>query len=185
LVSFRPAETAGGWNGEVQTAQIFVAVMGASNYIYVEATFTQQLPDWTASHVRAFNYFGGITKQIVPDNLKSGVTKACLYEPTLNRTYADLARHYGTAICPARPHRPRDKAKVEVGVQIVGRWILARLRNKRFFSLAALNADIRTLLDNLNGRPLRGWGRSRGDLFEELDRPALIPLPAEPFEYAE
>jgi transposase len=171
--------------GEVQTAQIFVAVMGASNYTYVEATFTQKLPDWIASHVRAFSYFGGTTKQIVPDNLRSGVTKACLYEPAINRTYADLARHYTTAICPARPRRPRDKAKAEVGVQIVGRWILARLRNKRFFSLAALNVDIRILLDDLNKRPLRGWGRSRRDLFEELDRPALNPLPAVPYEYAE
>jgi transposase len=171
--------------GEVQTAQIFVAVMGASNYIYVEATFTQKLPDWIASHVRAFSYFGGTTKQIVPDNLRSGVTRACLYEPTINRTYADLAHHYATAICPARPRRPRDKSKVEVGVQIVGRWILARLRNKRFFSLAALNVDIRVLLDDLNKRPLRGWGRSRRDLFEELDRPALNPLPAVPYEYAE
>jgi transposase len=178
-------EVVDGATGEVQTAQIFVAVMGASHYVYVEATSTQKLPDWIASHVRAFNYFGGATKQIVPDNLKSGVTKACLYEPTINRTYADLARHYSTAICPARPRRPRDKSKVEVGVQIVSRWILARLRNKRFFSLAALNGDIRALLDDLNKRPLRGWGRSRRDLFEELDRPALNPLPAEPYEYAE
>jgi len=178
-------EVVDGLTGEVQTAQIFVAVMGASHYIYVEASFTQKLQDWIASHVRAFNYFGGTTRQIVPDNLKSGVTKACLYEPTINRTYADLARHYRTAICPARPRRPRDKSKVEVGVQIVSRWILARLRNKRFFSLAALNSDIRILLDDLNKRPLRGWGRSRRDLFEELDRPALNPLPTEPYEYAE
>lgn len=178
-------EVVDGSTGEVQTAQIFVAVMGASNYIYVEATLTQKLSDWIASHVRAFNYFGGTTKQIVPDNLKSGVTKACLYEPTINRTYTDLARHYATAICPARPRRPRDKAKAEVGVQIVGRWILARLRNKRFFSLSALNTDIRILLDDLNKRPLRGWGRSRRDLFEELDRPVLNPLPVEPYEYAE
>ena len=178
-------EIVNGSTGEVQTAQIFVSVMGASSYIYAEATLSQKLPDWIASHVRAFNYFGGTTKQVVPDNLKSGVTKACLYEPTINRTYADFARHYSTAICPARPRRPRDKAKVEVGVQVVGRWILARLRNKRFFSLAVLNADILTLLDDLNKRPLRGWGRSRRDLFEELDRPVLIPLPTEPYEYAE
>ena len=178
-------EIVNGSTGEVQTAQIFVSVMGASSYIYAEATLSQKLPDWIASHVRAFNYFGGTTKQVVPDNLKSGVTKACLYEPTINRTYADFARHYSTAICPARPRRPRDKAKVEVEVQVVGRWILARLRNKRFFSLAVLNADILTLLDDLNKRPLRGWGRSRRDLFEELDRPVLIPLPTEPYEYAE
>ena len=103
----------------------------------------------------------------------------------VNRTYADLARHYGTAIVPARPYKPRDKAKVEVGVQIVGRWILARLRNRRFFSLAALNQAIRALLDDLNDRPLRGWGRSRRELFEEIERPALTPLPPEAYEYAE
>jgi hypothetical protein len=103
----------------------------------------------------------------------------------VNRTYADLARHYGTAISPARPHHPKDKSKVEVGVQIVGRWILARLRNRRFFSLAALNEAIRGLLVDLNDRPLRGWGRSRRQLFDEVDRPALLPLPDEPYEYAE
>jgi transposase len=178
-------EVIDGRTGEVHTAQMFVTVMGASNYLYAEATFTQTLPDWIASHVRAFTFYGGTTKQIVPDNLKAGITKACLYEPMVNRTYADLARHYQTAICPARPYRPRDKAKVEVGVQIIGRWILARLRNRRFLSLAALNSEIRALLEDVNKRPLRGWGRSRRDLFEELDRPALAPLPAEPYEYAE
>jgi hypothetical protein len=115
-------------------------------------------------------------QQVVQDNLKSGVTKACLYESTINRTNADFASRYNTAICPAPPRRPRNKAKVEVGVQVVGRWILARLPNKRFFSLAELNTDVRTVLDDLNRRPLRGWGRSRRDLFEELDRPVLIPL---------
>jgi transposase len=178
-------EVVDGATGEVHRAQIFVAVMGASNYIYAEATFTQTLPDWIGSHVRAFNFYGGATQQVVPDNLKAGITKACLNEPMVNRTYADFARHYRTAICPARPYRARDKAKVEVGVQIVGRWILARLRNRRFFSLAALNAEIRVLLDELNNRRLRGWDRTRRDLFEELDRPALTPLPDEPYEYAE
>ncbi|MGY3464662.1 transposase [Bradyrhizobium sp. LM6.11] len=119
------------------------------------------------------------------DNLKAGITRACFHEPMVNRTYADLARHYRTAIVPARPYRPRDKAKVEVGVQIVGRWILARLRNRRFFSLAALNEAIHALLVELNDRPLRSWGRSRRDLFEELDRLALTPLPDEPYQYAE
>ena len=119
------------------------------------------------------------------DNLKAGIARACFHEPMVNRTYADLARHYETAILPARPYRPKDKAKAEVGVQIVGRWILARLRNHRFFSLAALNEAIRTLLVELNNRPLRSWGRSRRDLFDELDRPALIALPDEPYEYAE
>src|SRR5258706_10803312 len=140
---------------------------------------------WIASHVRAFSFFGGVARQTVSDNLKAGITRACFHEPMVNRTYADLARHYRTAIVPARPYRPRDKAKVEVGVQIVGRWILARLRNRRFFSLAALNEAIYALLVELNDRPLRSWGRSRRDLFEELDHPALTPLPDEPYEYAE
>lgn len=171
--------------GERRTAQIFVAVLGASNYTYAEASLSQSLPDWIASHVRAFAYFGGAARQTVSDNLKAGITRACFHEPMVNRTYADLARHYRTAIVPARPYRPRDKAKVEVGVQIVGRWILARLRNHRFFSLAALNEAIHALLVELNDRPLRSWGRSRRDLFEELDRPALTPLPDEPYQYAE
>jgi transposase len=126
-----------------------------------------------------------VARQTVSDNLKAGITRACFHEPMVNRTYADLARHYRTAIVPARPYRPRDKAKVEVGVQIVGRWILARLRNRRFFSLAALNEAIHALLVELNDRPLRSWGRSRRDLFEELDRPALTALPDEPYQYAE
>jgi transposase len=178
-------EVVDGLTGEVLTAQIFVAVLGASNYTYAEATFTQSLPDWIGSHVRAFTFFHGVARQIVSDNLKAGITRACFHEPMVNRTYADLARHYGTAILPARPYKPRDKAKVEVGVQIVGRWILARLRNHRFFSLVALNDAIHTLLVDLNSRPLRRWARSRRDLFEELDQPALVPLPDEPYEYAE
>ncbi len=178
-------EVVDGLTGEVLTAQVFVAVLGASNYTYAEATFTQSLPDWISSHVRAFAYLGGVARQTVSDNLKAGVTRACFHEPMVNRTYADLARHYGTAISPARPHHPKDKSKVEVGVQIVGRWILARLRNRRFFSLAALNEAIRGLLVDLNDRTLRGWGRSRRQLFDELDRPALLPLPNEPYEYAE
>jgi transposase len=178
-------EVIDGLTGEVFSAQIFVAVLGASNYTYAEATFTQSLPDWISSHVRAFTFLGGTTRQTVSDNLKAGITRACFHEPMVNRTYADLARHYKTAILPARPYHPRDKAKVEVGVQIVGRWILARLRNRRFFSLAALNEAIRDLLVDLNNRALRSWGRSRRELFDELDRPALTPLPDEPYEYAE
>lgn len=179
-------EVVDGLSGEVRRMQIFVAVLGASNYTYAEASLSQSLPDWIASHVRAFAYFGGVARQTVSDNLKAGITRACFHEPMVNRTYADLARHYRTAIVPARPYRPRDKAKVEVGVQIVGRWILARLRNRRFFSLASLNEAIHALLVELNDRPLRSWGRSRrDDLFEELDRPALTPLPDEPYEYAE
>ena len=178
-------EVIDGLTGEVLTAQIFVAVLGASNYTYAEATFTQSLPDWIASHVRAFTFFGGAARQTVSDNLKAGISRACFHEPMVNRTYADLARHYGTAVLPARPHHPKDKSKVEVGVQIVGRWILARLRNQRFFSLAALNQAIRGLLADLNNRTLRSWGRSRHQLLDELDRPALLPLPSEPYEYAE
>jgi transposase len=178
-------EVIDGLTGEIRKAQIFVAVLGASNLTYVEASFTQSLPDWIASHVRAFAFMGGVARQTVIDNLRAGITRACFHEPEVNRTYADMARHYGTAILPARPYRPRDKAKVEVGVQIVGRWILARLRNRQFFSLGDLNAAIQGLLADLNKRPLRGWGRSRQSLFEELDRPALAPLPSEPYEYAE
>ena len=174
-----------GLTGEIRVAQIFVAVMGASNYTYAEASLSQSLPDWIGSHVRAFSYFGGVTAQTISDNLKAGITKACLHEPMVNRTYADFARHYGTALLPARPYRPKDKAKAEVGVQIVGRWVLARLRNHRFYSLGALNRDIWALLADLNQRPLRGWNRSRRELFDALDRPALKPLPDEPYEYAE
>ncbi len=171
--------------GEVRTAQIFVATLGASNYTYVEATWTQSLPDWIASHVRAFDFFGGVTAQVVPDNLKSGVTKACFYEPTLNRTYGEMAEHYDTAIVPARPYKPKDKAKVEGAVLIAQRWIMARLRKQRFFTLDDLNAAIRPLLEQLNTKVTRHLGASRQDLFTRLDQPALKPLPVEPYVYAE
>jgi transposase len=171
--------------GEVRAAQIFVAVLGASNYTYAEAVWTQTLPDWIGAHVRALAFLGGVPRQIVPDNLRSGVLRANWYEPGLNPTYRDLAAHYGTAILPARVRRPRDKAKVEAGVLVVERWILARLRHQRFASLAALNAAIAALLKDLNARPMRRLGASRRQLFEELDRPALADLPAEPFVYAE
>jgi transposase len=136
-------------------------------------------------HVNALTSLGGVPRQIVSDNLKAGISKACFYEPTVNRTYADMAAHYHTAIIPARPYKPRDKAKVEVGVQVVQRWILARLRNRRFFSLTELNRAIRELVDNLNDRPMRGWGTTRRALFEQLDRPALLELPPTPYEYAD
>jgi transposase len=174
-----------GRTGEIRAAQIFVAVMGASSYTYAEASWTQTLPDWIGSHVRALAFMGGVPAQLVPDNPKVGVTRANWYEPGLNRTYLDLATHYRTAILPARPRRPRDKAKVEVGVLVVERWILARLRNRRFFSLAELNRAIGELIADLNARPMRRLGVSRRDLFRELDCPALKPLPAEPYEYAE
>ena len=174
-----------GRTGEIRQAQVFVAVMGASSYTYAEASWTQTLPDWIGSHVRALAFMGGVPAQLVPDNPKVGVTRANWYEPGLNRTYLDLATHYRTAILPARPRRPRDKAKVEVGVLVVERWILARLRNRRFFSLAELNQAISELVADLNARPMRRLGVSRRDLFLELDRPALKSLPAEPYEYAE
>jgi transposase len=171
--------------GEVRTAQLFVATLGASSYTYVEASWTQSLPDWISSHVRAFDFFGGVPAQVVSDNLKAGVTKACFYEPSINRTYADMATHYDTAIVPARPRKPKDKAKVEGAVLLIERWILARLRNQRFFSLDELNTAIRPLLDQLNEKVTRHLGASRRDLFKTLDRPALKPLPVEPYVYAE
>jgi len=173
-----------GLTGEVREAQLFVAVLGASSYTYAEATWTQSLPDWTGSHCRAFSFFGGVTAQVVSDNLKSGITKACFYEPAVNRTYSNLARHYDTAIVPARPYKPRDKAKVEVAVQLAERWILAALRNRQFFTLAELNAAIRGLLEKLNNRVTRHLGTSRAHLFEDLDRPALKALPQEAYAYA-
>src|SRR6202049_1779078 len=158
----RPGGVVDVLTGEVIPVQIFVAVLGASNFTYAEAVWSQKLPDWIAAHVRAFAYFGGAARQTVSDNLKAGITKASFYEPLVNRTYADMARHYRTAIVPARPYKPRDKAKVEVGVQVVGRWILARLRHRRFFSLADLNAAIRALLDDLNDRRCAAGVRAGG-----------------------
>jgi transposase len=163
--------------------ELFVGVLGASNYTYAEATATQQLPDWLASHTRMFAYFGGVTTAIVCDQLKSGVTLPCRYEPGLQRTYEEFAVHMGTTILPARPKKPRDKAKIEVGVQVAERWILARLRHETFFALPTLNARIADLLEDLNARRMRHYGVSRRALFARLDRPALRPLPATPFVY--
>jgi transposase len=171
--------------GEVRQAQVFVAVWGASSYTFAEATWSQGLADWIGSHVRAFEFGGGVTELVIPDNLRSGVSRACRYEPELNPTYQDLAVHYGVAVMPARVRKPRDKAKVESGVQLVQRWILARLRHRKFFSLAELNESIRELLGPLNERPFRKLPGSRRSLFESLDRPALRPLPGERFPYAE
>lgn len=171
-------------SGEVRAMKLFVAAMGASNYTYAEAVATEGLEDWIGAHVRMFPFLGGVPKAVVPDNLKAAVLKADRYDPGLNRTYADMAEHYGTAILPARPRKPRDKAKVEVAVQVAQRWILARLRNRRFFSLAELNAEIRQLRDELNMRVMRGYGASRADLFATLDRPHLQPLPTTPYAFA-
>jgi transposase len=171
--------------GEVTDVELFVAVLGASNLTYAEATYTQRGPDWIASHVRAFEYFGGVTAALVPDQLKSGVTRACRYEPEVQRTYEEMAQHYGTTVLPARPAHPRDKAKVEVAVQIAQRWLLARIRDEVFHSLAALNARLRELLNDLNGREMRRYGKSRRALFEAIERTALRPLPSTRFEYAD
>ena len=168
----------------MQTAQIFVAALGASHYTYVEATLTQSLADWLGAHVRAFEYFGGVTELVVIDNLKSGVQRACRYEPDLNPSYQDLAEHYGVAVLPARVRKPRDKAKVEVAVQGVERWILAPLRHATFFSLAELNAALWAELTPYNERPLSREAGTRRSRFLELDRPALKPLPARRYQLA-
>jgi len=170
--------------GEVRQAQIFIGVLGASNYTYVEAQWSQQLPNWIGGHVRMFEFFGGVPEIVVPDNLKAGVKHPCRYEPDLNPTYQDLAQHYGVAVIPTRVRKPKDKAKAEVGVQVAERWILARLRNRTFFGLADLNQAISELLDSLNGRLMEHLGRSRREFFEMLDQPALRPLPEQPYEFA-
>ena len=171
--------------GIVKEAQVFVAVMGASSYTYAEATLSQSLPDWLGSHVRAFRFFGGLPQIIVPDNLRSAVSKPCRYEPKLNPSYAELADHYNVAVMPARVRKPRDKAKAEAGVQLVQRWILAVLRNRTFFSLDELNEAIALLLIRLNAKPFRKISGSRESLFTELDKPALAPLPNNHYEYAD
>jgi transposase len=178
-------EVIDGATGEVITAQLFVAALGASNQTYAEATWTQGLADWIGSHTRAFAFFGGVPAMVVSDNLKSGITKACFYEPAVNRTYAEMAAHYDTAVLPARPYKPRDKAKVEVAVQVATRWIIAKLRNRRFFSLAKLNEAIAELVTALNNRVTRHLGASRQGLFDEVERSALKRLPAETYVYAE
>ena len=171
--------------GEIRTAQVFVAVLGASSYTYAEATWSQALPDWIASHQRAFRFFGGVTELQIPDNLRAGVTDPNRYTPQINATYAEMAAHYRTAVLPARPRKPKDKAKAEVAVQIVERWILARLRHQTFFTLAELNRAIAALLPDLNNRPFQGQDVCRRDLYDRLDAPALKPLPLAPYEYAE
>ncbi|MBA3357490.1 MAG: IS21 family transposase [Pyrinomonadaceae bacterium] len=171
--------------GEIKEAQIFVAVLGASNYTYAEATWTQGLADWIGSHTRAFSFFEGVPALIIPDNTRSAVSKACRYEPLLNTSYYQMLAHYGTAALPARPYKPRDKAKVEVAVQVVERWILARLRKQTFFSLPELNRAIHYLLTALNQRPFKKLPGCRRSQFEALDQPALRPLPAQAYEYAE
>ena len=171
--------------GAVTQAQIFVAVLGASNYAFAEATADQAIESWVGSHVHAFEYFDGVPGKVVPDNLRAGVTKACRYEPEINRTYAEMIAHYGTAVIPARVRRPQDKAKVEAGVQLVERWILAAIRNQKFFSLAELNKAIRELLVKLNERAFQKLPGSRKSVWEEQERPALKLLPATRYELAQ
>jgi transposase len=171
-------------SGEIHRAEIFVAVLGASSYTYAEATLSQQLPDWIASHVRCFEFLGCVPALLIPDQLKSAIKLACRYEPECTSTYEDLARHYGTAVLAARPKHPRDKAAVENGVLVVQRWILARLRNRQFFSLEALNAAIGELLVVLNNRAFKKLEGCRASAFDAIDRPAMKALPATRYEYA-
>jgi transposase len=170
--------------GEIQEAEIFVMVLGASSYTYVEAQWHQDLPNWTGGHVRGYMFFGGVTEVVVPDNLRAAVSHPSHYDPEINPTYQEMAEHYGVAVVPARAFHPRDKSKAEVGVQNVERWILARLRNQKFFSLVELNKAIRELLEDFNNRKMEHLGKSRRELFELVDKPALKPLPATPYEFA-
>jgi transposase len=171
--------------GEIRSVELFVGVLGASNLIYAEATPDQTLESWIGAHLRMVEFWGGCVEIFVPDNLKSGVDKACRYEPGLNRTYEDFARHYRAAVIPARPYKARDKAKVETAVLVAQRWILARLRNRTFFGLAELNGAIRELLVLANNRPMQKLGVSRRELFEQIDCPALRSLPANRYELGE
>lgn len=170
--------------GEITESQIFVAVLGVSNYMYVEAVSSQDLTNWLSCHVRTFNFYKGVPEIVVPDNLKAAVNKPCRYEPDLNPSYQDLAQHYGVAIIPARVRKPQDKAKAETGVQITERQILAPLRNEIFFSLQELNRTLWKRLADVNKRVMKSYGVSRKELFETLDRPALKPLPLKNYEMA-
>ena len=171
--------------GDIKKAQIFVAVLGASNYTYAEASWSQKLSDFITSHVNAFRFFEGVPALVVPDNLKSAVNKPCLYDPEINRSYHEMALHYDTVILPARVRKPQDKAKVEVGVQIVQRWILAVLRHCQFFSLEDLNREILNLLEKLNQKPFKKLKGSRVERYETFDYPNLKPLPQIPYTYAQ
>ena len=171
--------------GEIKEAEIFVAVLGASNYTYAEALESQDIPSWINAHIHAFEYFGGVARITIPDNLKSGVSKACRYEPDLSPTYQDMAEHYGTAVIPARVARPKDKAKVEAGVLLVTRWITAALRHHTFFSIREVNDKVMELLERLNTRKFKKLDSTRRELFETIDKPSLLPLPQTRYQYAE
>lgn len=180
--------------GAEHRAQIFVAVLGASNYTFAWASLSQKLPDWIEAQVRALKFFGGVPRAIVCDNLKAAIAKPLWFEPSVTKTFSDMATHYDTTVLPTRPRKPRDKGKVEGAVLIVERWIFvsetrlrhdARLRNRQFFSIEAMNMAIAELLEDLNARTMRRVGRSRRELFEDIERPALGRLPEATFEYAE
>jgi len=171
--------------GEVRNAQIFIAVLGASSYTFAEATWTQSIPDWLGSHCRALEFFGGVPQVFVPDNLKAGISKPHRYDPVINPAYYSLAKHYHAAVVPARVKRPRDKAKAEVAVQVVERWILAVFRHRKFFSLDEVNEAISERLDPLNNKPFKKMEGSRMSLFLSLDKPALQALPEKRYEIAE
>jgi len=172
-------------SGEEKKAYIFVATWGASNYSYAEAHPCQTLTSWVGGHIRAFEYFGGVPELLVPDNTKTAVRSACYYEPDLNPTYLELARYYGTAVLPTRVRHPKDKAKVEKGVQVVEYWLIAPLRKRQFFSIAEINEALKERLEDLNTRPMQHLERSRQEMFEELDKPVFRPLPKTAFEVAE
>ncbi len=168
---------------EIRTVQIFVAVLGASSYTWVEATWSQQLEDWIMSHVLCFQWLGGVPELVVPDNLKSATSRACKYDPDVNPTYQQMLEHYNVAVMPARPRKPKDQSKAEVGVQVVERWIMARIRHETFYSLASLNQRIRELLERLNNKVMKKMGYSRAKLFIQIDKPALNPLPTARYSY--
>lgn len=168
--------------GECQVAKLFIAVLGASNFTYVEPVLNEKLPTWISCHINAFACFGGVPEILVPDNLKSGVTKPDFYDPDLNPTYADLADHYKVAVIPARKRKPRDKAKAEQGVLLAERWIIAALRHREFTSLAELREAIRPLVEKLNNRRMQKIGKSRREVFEEIEKSALRALPADSYE---
>jgi transposase len=174
-----------GTTGEALEVELFVMVLGASNYTYAEATRTQRVGDFVGATVRGLEYFGAVPEILVPDQLKSAVAKADRIDPEINATYAEMAQHYATAVVPARPRKPKDKPKVENAVLVAQRWILASLRNQRFFSLEELNAAIWALLEQLNTRPFQKLDGCRRSAFEALDRPAMRPLPARRYELGE
>ncbi len=171
--------------GAITPAYLFVAALGASNYTYAEAVLSRELPSWIRLHVHTFEFMGGVPEIVVPDNVTTGVTHPCRYEPDLNPTYQDFATYYSTAVIPARVRKARDKAKVESAVLIAERWIIAALRNHTFFSIGELNRAIRQKLEEFNNRLLQKMKVSRKHLFETIDKPAMKPLPDKRYEYAE